>query len=150
MATSGRKSKLKLVPSGKTPKLPAEMPAALTRPPDGLPEAGKDLWKRAAPEFRRLGLLSPATLPGFYALCLTWGIAMDAAQTVRTDGLTIEGVNDTAKKHPAATILREFLSDFRMWCGEYGLTPSALQRLKILPQEELDAMEEVLNRRPGK
>ncbi len=148
MAKRGRKPlpKLKLVQGGK-PK-PLLVPKNVDTPPQGLPTAGQALWKNLVPELKRLGLLTPLDLPAFFGLCLSWGLVCDAATTLADEGYTVAGIDKTIKKHPALTMLNEQLTQFRLHCAEFGLTPSARERLRLLPEDEVDAMERLLTQRP--
>ncbi len=114
--------------------------------PEDLPRKGQDLWERVAPKLSEMGLLTPVDIPAFHVMCMTYGLAFEAAEALAVDGLMTDGVHGTVKKHPAATILNEFLAQFRLWCAEFGLTPAARQRLQILPEEEIDDMEALLRR----
>jgi P27 family predicted phage terminase small subunit len=141
----GRKPRpeFKVVEGG--PTKPPKLPAKVNGAPNGLPQAGMDLWRSLAPELKRLGLLTPADLGAFAAMCVVWGEAMEAAAAVRSEGQTTVGDKGTLKKHPQMTILNEMLAQFRQWCAEFGLTPAARQRLRVLPEEEISELEEILS-----
>ena len=117
--------------------------------PEWLPEKGRELWRLVAPEMQRLGLLTVADAPAFLVMCLCYGEAMDAAQKVKDEGHTTSSDRGGLKKHPEVTILNEMLAQFRQWCVEFGMTPAARQRLKLLPEEEIDDMEQLLRKSRG-
>ena len=123
--------------------------ADVTAVPEWLPEQGRELWKLVSPELHRLGILTQADIPAFVVLCLCYGEAMKAAQAVRDQGHTTMGDKGALKKHPEVTILNEMLAQFRQWCVEFGMTPAARQRLKLLPEEEIDDMEQLLRKSRG-
>lgn len=99
-----------------------------------------------APELERLSLLSVLDSPAFRFACSSYALAVTALGDMRprkTDG-TIDARKkgivltevDRAhggmlKTHPAFRAYMQAVKDFRAWCVEFGLTPSA--RLGLRP-----------------
>lgn len=143
MGRQGRKPRLRLVPGGKGTSVDLD----LSKVPAHLPRAGKDLWKGQGPKLQKLGLLKEKDAPAFYMLCLSWGLACDAAATVEREGHTVAGTHGTVKKHPALTILNEQLSHYRQYLSEFGMSPTSFQRLGLGAQGAEDDMEILLRGR---
>jgi P27 family predicted phage terminase small subunit len=98
--------------------------------PTWLPGRARDAWIELAPELERLGLLTAIDGPAFAAACITWGMAREAAEEIRIDGVTdFDEHNGRLRKHPATQVLRDNLAAYRQWCAEFGLTPAARARL---------------------
>jgi len=112
--------------------------------PPGLPKAGQQFWRALAPELKRLGLLGLKDMPAFYMCCLSWGLACNAAVVIEREGYTVAGTHGTEKKHPALTMLNEQMSQFRQYLSEFGLSPSAVQRLRLSPLAEESELEVLL------
>ena len=109
-----------------------------------LPVQGRDLWDRLEPALKARKLLTELDYPAFYALCLCYGLAMEAAEKIQKEGHTVKGTYDTVKKNPHLTAFNENLRQFRQWCAEFGLTPTARERLGVDAGRPADEMEALL------
>ena len=67
---------------------------------------------------------------------------------MRADGLTVMGTTGE-RKHPAAQILREASTAFRMYAEQFGLTPAARARLRVDPAEGEPSLAEYLTELMG-
>lgn len=116
------------------------------------PEAPKDLspharecWRTLAPELEKLGLLSVLDGPGFRLACETYALALYALEELRAK--KADGTPDRrarrpslldedrahggmTKKNPAFAIYAQASREFRAWCVEFGLSPSARVSLR--------------------
>lgn len=122
----GKKKRFEVIEGGaKGPRDPYEAPAHVTGP-------ALDLWNELAPRLRALGWLTPLDVPAFTLMCISWGTAQEAAAEL-ADAVTALGNRKQVKKHPAATILNEMLTQFRQFAAEFGITPLTRQRLRLPP-----------------
>lgn len=107
----------------------------------------KKFWRKIAPELINIGLLTAVDVPAFLMLCEHYAVAMAAAEVVAQQGPMRKDENGVERKHPMLQILRDNSKAFRMYCSEFGMTPSSRQRLDFESAEEGDALAELLFRR---
>jgi P27 family predicted phage terminase small subunit len=109
------------------------------RRPAGLSSDARACWDALAPELDRLGLLTVVDGQSFALACESYALAVQALREMRprkADG-TLDGrrkgrevvVPDMnhggMKRHPAFVAYKQAVDDYRAWCREFGLTPSA-------------------------
>jgi P27 family predicted phage terminase small subunit len=96
--------------------------------PDGLSAAASEHWDEIVPELTRLDLLSPVHVGALVMLCEAF-----ARWTTARDIRAVEGVlgeNSQGRvRHPAAAEESSALKDYHRLALEFGLTPSAEQRV---------------------
>lgn len=135
---AARPAALKLV-NGRGPgrdsggrKVP-EAPAYKRLPPeapDWLPEEARAEWARVVPELSRLDLVKPIDRAALAAYCLTWDRFVRAQAEIEADGGSVLGRNSQGVvRHPAVAVLEAASKELRAWAQEFGLTPSAEQRV---------------------
>lgn len=109
------------------PKTPVKRPWGLGR---GLQ---RNFWDEHADELERIQVLTGVDAPAFRLMAEHYAFAVQAAQELRAEGLTVEG-KDGLKKNPLAQIFKDNSLAFKSFATEFGMTPSARVRLK-LPEE---------------
>lgn len=115
--------------------------------PGWLPKEAKKKWRELAPEMERLGLLTMVDGLTFSMLLLHWSVAVDAAKTMKAEGITSEDERGLSRKHPLAQILRDNSVMFRAYAAEFGLSPSTRARLDLpAPDEHDEIMEKYFGR----
>lgn len=136
------------------PKPPtgAECPSWLDR------EAKKE-WKRVAPILERLGLLTVVDTTALAAYCQSYSHWQQAERFLRKNGMTYTTQTGYARQRPEVAISQKALAQVKMFCSEFGLTPSARARME-LPEVPIavsaaksggvDAFEDFLNSRKRK
>jgi len=124
-----------------------EIQARPLRPsvPSDLSPHARECWKMLAPELEKLGLLSVLDGPSFRLACETYAIAVYALEEMRVrkadgtpDGrvkrpslLDVDRAHGgMSKKSPAFSIYAQASREFRAWCVEFGLSPSARASLR--------------------
>lgn len=112
-------------------RLPPTCPAIL----DG--EARAE-WDRIVPELQRLGLTKTIDAAGLTAYCLAWQRLVGAQAIVAAEGLLREGKQGLVK-HPAVGVVEAASKELRAWCAEYGLSPSAENRMTAPEASDGDA-----------
>jgi P27 family predicted phage terminase small subunit len=125
----------------------APEPASGAKPPTWLNADGRRFWRGLAPTLERNGLLTELSLPAFAILCDTWGRMMEAREVVKDEGYIYVSHGESGrqiKKNPAVGILEQAQKDFKTLGVEFGLTPSALEKLTTSPPEEIDPDEKAL------
>lgn len=113
--------------------------------PKDLSPYAEECWRELAPELEHLGLLSVLDGPGFRLACETYALAryaLDELRARKADG-TVDGRTkrrsvievDVAhggnlRRHPAIMVYSQAAKEFRQWCVEFGLSPSARVSLR--------------------
>lgn len=110
---------------GNTPNFKRATPKA----PEWLPEEARAEWDRVAPELSRLDLLKEGDRAALTAYCLAWDRLVQAQQEIAADGVL--STNSQGRvRHPAVAVLEAASKELRSWAGEFGLTPSAENKMK--------------------
>ena len=143
---------------GKRPLNDSEPQPDKTPPkcPSWLLKEAKREWHRVVPELERLGLLTivdRAALAGYCEAYSRWVMAAKELKTGFTydepkeEHLTMDGhriIILTRSKKPEVEIVRDALNQVKAFCAEFGLTPSARGRMKVVvnspEQDPLDLM----------
>lgn len=115
--------------------------ASLAPPPHLIPEA-KKIWKRLAPELKRLHLFSKIDRDMFAAYCTALARAKEADAAITEHGMTYETVNQqgetVVKRRPETAIIVEQLRLAKALAAEFGLTPSSRTQFDGLGSEAKD------------
>lgn len=69
-------------------------------------------------------------------LCFHYGLAVDAAKTLKEEGTTTVDERGLTRKHPACQILRDNSQAFKQYMQEFGLSPSSRARLDVKEKKE--------------
>lgn len=114
--------------------------------PEWLSKYAAECWDLHAPELERLALLTKIDAGAFALACESFALARTALEDLRprkadgTPDRRLKGLETTAvdrahggmlKKHPSVAVYLQASGDYRRWCAEFGLTPSA--RLGLRP-----------------
>lgn len=97
--------------------------------PTWLPREAAAEWKRVVPELARLELLKPVDRAALTAYCLAWDRLVTAQNAIKENGHTYTDAFGNPKKHPYVLIAEAASKELRAWAAEFGLTPSAEQRV---------------------
>ena len=108
------------------------------QPDPGMPVMPKELstkarkfWKRHAGAFYAKGILTKFDGVAFGGLCEALTMLEQANTLLERDGLIIIGQSGFPTKHPAINIKKDALGIIRLYCSEFGLTPSSRTRVKV-------------------
>jgi P27 family predicted phage terminase small subunit len=135
-APSPKPAGLKLV-EGRSPGRdsggrPVKEPPGFVRlppePPLWLPDEARAEWDRVVPELQRLRLTKPVDAAALTAYCLTWDRLVNAQKIVDREGVLAENSQGRVR-HPAVAVVEAASKELRGWAQEFGLTPSAEQRV---------------------
>lgn len=132
--------------------------------PQDLDPIAKKTWKRLAPTFVRLGILTEIDGLSFAELCMaeahcirirkalkacsyrTLGIRHSFLEQESKDGSrTNEVMAVEAKINPLMRQYRSASDALRFWCQEFGATPSSRGRVKVQGIKEPDPQEAFLD-----
>ena len=133
-------------------------PVAVPKPPAGMNRWARAQWKKLAGELAEQGLLTSLDLVALQLCAEAYGTYVEAREAIyrprdpetgkhirRTLAQYLEGRN--SQTAPELTAMRAAERAFRMYLSEFGLSPSARQRLA--PPKTGDAgqdpMEKLLN-----
>jgi P27 family predicted phage terminase small subunit len=133
------------------------------RAPASLSKPAREIWLEHAPELERLGLLTMLDAMSFRLICEVAAVAVQALEDMRprkADGSIDrrrKGLEVTVpdrkyggvKRHPSLGAFFQASKEYRAWCVEFGLSPSArvsLRRPARVPAGEHgdDDLEELL------
>ena len=93
------------------------------------PEARSE-WNRVVPELHRLGVLKTIDMAALTAYCECWSRFVRASLIVAKEGMVLQDDKQgRAQRHPALLTAEAASKELRAWAGEFGLTPSAENRL---------------------
>lgn len=85
-----------------------------------------ELWANVTNHLRGLGLLKAAFWPTMYGLVVALARLDECQKAIQE--VVVKGDNSALKKHPAATVANQMLSQVRAYSAELGITPSALAK----------------------
>lgn len=114
------------------------------RPYAEVPRAPKHLkgealkeWKRVTSELDRYGMISAVDRGALAMLCTCWAryvsaeemIEKAAAQAPGSYGMFVKTPNNFAIQSPWLAVSNKAMEQYKVFCAEFGLTPSARSRL---------------------
>jgi P27 family predicted phage terminase small subunit len=118
---------------------------ALPMPP-GLTEREQAGWVELAAVVAPMRVVTPADVPAFRQLVMTWAICTDAWADVKKDGQTYTVETQSGivrRKNPSVEILLSAKKQLSTELAQFGLTPAARQRVSVLaPESEGDPLDE--------
>lgn len=111
--------------------------AGIPRPPAGMSAQAAAEWKRVVPLLTKRGNLTLLDRAALWAYCEAWSRALTATKAFNAGSPVVKSQNDRGgKKNPAAQIARDAATELRIWCDEFGMTPSSRGRMAAPPEEE--------------
>ena len=124
-----------------------------TRPacPRWLDKEAKAEWKRIVPALHEVGMITKVDRTALAGYCSAYSRWRRAEEALR-DGFTYQYIDTGFKTKeavkPEVKIAQESLKQVRMFCAEFGLTPSSRGRMQVpdLPKGE-DEMEKLLGKK---
>lgn len=122
--------------------------------PKFLDSKAKKEWKRVAPLLYKLGLLTEldgTILAGYCQLYSRWEQIKGEQKESKLLMLkhTVDGAGNEhveAKQNPLVIMARQTLKEIRMFCAEFGMTPSSRARM-VVGGEPTDPMDDYLGRK---
>lgn len=107
----------------------------LWRVPPDLGKHGKKLWKNVGHLLVESGSLDELDRETFETLCRTYHKMMLADSLLEVEGLSVDGLKGTNKKHPCFTQWKAYSDLYVKLLGYFGLSPYS-RGVKIRPKEE--------------
>jgi P27 family predicted phage terminase small subunit len=107
----------------------------LWKAPSDLGEHGKRLWKSVGPRLVESGSLDNLDRETFETLCRVYHKMTVADRLLENEGLAVDGLHDTTKKHPAFTMWKAYSDLYLKLLSHFGLSPYS-RGVKITPREE--------------
>jgi P27 family predicted phage terminase small subunit len=136
---------------GRKVEAPPEFRRLLPLKPIELSPLAAEHWDLIVEELARLELTKPLDAGALAATCETWSRFAQAQAAINREGLLLEvemsrgEVTWTETRvHPAVKVAEVAGREYRAWCSEFGLTPSAEGRLS--PRKEPDGDENPFGR----
>jgi P27 family predicted phage terminase small subunit len=110
-------------------------------PPAWLPAEALAEWDRIVPELEATGVLSKIDGAALAACCVCWARFVEAEDEIKENGIILVQIEreladgkiliSRAIKNPAVQISHAAQAQYRAWCSEFGLSPSARTRVKV-------------------
>jgi P27 family predicted phage terminase small subunit len=97
-------------------------------PPDILWGDALEEWNRVVPELQRLQITKLIDAASLTAYCLAWQRLCQAQRVIDEEGL-LHSNSQGRTRHPAVAIVEAASKELRGWASEFGLTPSAENRV---------------------
>ena len=101
--------------------------------PPWLPDEARAEWNRVVPELDRLGILKSIDGAALTGYCMAWHRFVEASEIVKNEGAVCRAIDNLGNvkltRHPALLTAEAASKELRAWASEFGLTPSAEQRL---------------------
>jgi P27 family predicted phage terminase small subunit len=137
----------------------------LPKMPTDLDPIAKKEWKRLAPIFYRLGILTEVDGMAFAALCTSTAAVIRINQALAECGYKVlaektsflekkgdagrsdEVMSVEVKINPLYAQQRLALQTQRFWCQEFGVTPSSRGKINVPDGGDADPQEDFLNGR---
>lgn len=114
--------------AGRKIKQPAAYVRLPPEPPIELGPQAQQEWDRVVPELQRLNLTKPIDAVALASYCSCWQRFYDAQMIIAEEGIL--AFNSQGRvRHPAVAVVEAASKELRGWCQEFGLTPSAEQRV---------------------
>lgn len=132
---------------GKRPinkKEPKPKPTA-PKCPSWLNSDAKKMWRNLAPELEKLGLFTIVDGEAFAAACQSYGVWVQTEKVLMEKGRVMkigrydkEGneISTYEQQRPEVSIGNSALKNFKSFCVEFGLTPSARTGIEIPDNED--------------
>ncbi len=127
--------------------------------PAWLDVEAKSEWRRVCPELHKLGLLTKVDRASLAGYCAAYSRWVRAESVITTDGFTYDYsivgkdgkvIQLKTDVRPEVKIAQDSLKQVRMFCAEFGLTPSSRGKMQVpgLPPAR-DEMERLLDGEVG-
>lgn len=123
------------------------MPSVIPMPPIGFLDEARPHWDALTGYLETTGVIGhcDAVALGRFAEC--WYEYHCARDIVQEEGRITPTGNGALKIHPAYIQQKELAKEFKQWCGEFGMTPSARSGLKITNPADTDPLAAMLQQR---
>jgi P27 family predicted phage terminase small subunit len=102
-------------------------------PPSMLSDRAKKEWRKLMPAVMAIGTISRCDLRAFQLLCETLATAVEAAELIEKEGMTILAGSGGRKAHPAIKVLEGARRHAGSLLESFGLTPRGRQSVDVLP-----------------
>lgn len=97
--------------------------------PDSLSPDASWMWDQIIDQWQSSNLLKPLDAAGLEVACETFARWREAVRWRKEHALLVGGGREGARVAPYIGVEERAGKDFRAWCAEFGLTPSAETRL---------------------
>ena len=113
-------------------------------PPNWMDREAKAEWRRMIPQLKACGLLARIDRGSLTWLCVTWSQAVALYLNLEEFGRTFTTASGYIMPRPEVRQYIETLVQYRQYCHDFGLSPSARSRIEVSPPAERDALEDLL------
>lgn len=117
--------------------------------PEWVNDEGRKIWDELAPRLERIGLLTEVDLYTFAFGCNAGGKHIQMEKEIKEYGVscihTNKGGNDNEVKRPQVAVSDKSFEQFFKMVVEFGLSPSARNKIEIKTESVDDPMEALLS-----
>lgn len=125
--------------------------SGVPRPPKWLDPTARDHWKKYAPHLHSRGLLADAYLAAFEMMCdsyseyraATLELQELAKAACKKDAGSYTTKGGSVVSRPELIRKNKASKEYRAWCAEFGMTPSAAGTISV-PSNTGKSLEELL------
>ena len=91
------------------------------------------MWRKLAPEMRRLGLLTELDRPLFETYCMLYGQWRACNADIQEHGTTYRSESGQEKSRPEMQLLLALTTQLRQIGAEFGLSPASRTKVSVSP-----------------
>jgi P27 family predicted phage terminase small subunit len=113
--------------------------AEIPRPPKSLKGEALKEWKRVTTELALYNMIAAVDRGALAMLCTTWARYVQAEEMIEkaaqtapgSYGMFVKTPNGFPIQSPWLAVSNKAMEQYKAWCAEFGLTPSARSRLPV-------------------
>lgn len=99
--------------------------------PTSMSEFASQMWDKVVPEMTRIGILKEGDEGALVMMCEAFSRWQEARNIRIKESVLGETLNGGQIRHPATLVEESAAKEYRAWCHEFGLTPSAEMNLRV-------------------
>lgn len=108
------------------------------KPPSWLDRGAKKEWRRVAPLLEEMGLLTHLDQTALAVYCQSYSQLVECEKQLQGEEMTYTTPSGQQKPNPLIAIIRDLRVTIRQYLAEFGLSPSARDRMSIPGPETTD------------
>lgn len=113
-----------------------QLPEGAPNCPDSLKGLAKTMWFEYVEILSKMGVLTEADGKALYQLCQLHADEQSWQNAIKKYGRMVRGASGDLKVNPAARMLKEVRAQIKAYLSEFGLTPAARSKVKVVPKKK--------------
>ena len=115
--------------------------------PDWLDEEAKAEWARVSPILEDLGLLTEADGTALAGYCQAYATWRRATAVLQSKGYVVNTPSGYKQQRPEVAIAMKSMVLVKVFCAEFGMTPSSRSRIDLPgPEQDVDPLDALRSR----